>query len=196
MRLGLVTPLAPLDPLTGLISALHIRAGANEADAIVPEQEKLGRYLGQMDEFLKQPLHLTQLQEAYGSLAGYWQQFKAWLYSEQFTKDGDTRASDQSVDTMEWQVNDRLARIQSMLLAMGGTLPPMTSTQGPYTSIPGLTVPVPGQSYLPGAGTLPPVNTYAPPGTTFYAPQGSPDIPQGLVYAGLAAVAGYLLFGR
>jgi hypothetical protein len=181
-----------ISPLVNLISS--IGAGREEADVIVPNQEELGRYLGQVDQWLKQPLSVSQLQQIYGGLVDYWSQFKQWLFTDFFTSDGDTRASEQSVDTMEWQVNARLQTIQQMLAAMGVQLQPPITTQNDGRSISSLSFRQPGGSWFPQAGTLPPVNTLLPPGTQPAGYQTASMSP--LLVAGLAAAAGFLIFGR
>lgn len=75
-----------------------------------------------------------------------------------------------------------------------------TLMQNAYTGIARLTDPVLSQSYFPQSGTLPPVNNAAgdpnnmlPPGQAAATPVSAQ---QGLLYAGLAALAGMFLFSR
>lgn len=98
------------------LPALHIGAGRKEADAIVPEQEKLGRALGQLDGILSgNVLSADDLKQLDYQMRTMWQKYLEFIYQDTFTADGDTRASDQSRATMEPQVQGRLDRIATML---------------------------------------------------------------------------------
>jgi len=181
-----------------LIGSLHIRAGANEADQIVPVQNRLGDYLGTIDGWLKQPLTVPQLQQIRLDLLNAWQQFMDFIWGPGFTADGDTRASDGAQRTMEWQVYDRIGQIEAKIRAAGGTVQAAAPIQGAGQSIQRLTTLTGGQPYFPQAGTLPPTNMYPQPGTQSQGEGWFDDIErQGqLLVLGGAALVGYLLFSR
>jgi len=128
-------PLAPVTfGLMALASALpfvgQIGAGRKEADVIVPEQEKLGVLLGDVDRVLTTyTLTASDLRALDSQLRGTWQTFLTFIYQETFTADGDTRASDQARATMEPQVNGRLQAIAQMLGQLLGRVEPAQALQ-------------------------------------------------------------------
>jgi len=127
-------PLAPFvlgfAALATALPFIHIGAGRKEADAIGPEQRKLGDALTQLDAILRTTtLSADNLQQLDQQMRAIWQNFLHFIYSDTFTADGDTRASDQSRATMEPQVNGRLDQIARMLNAVLGRVNPPTAIQ-------------------------------------------------------------------
>lgn len=130
-------PFAPFVIAGALIGSVlpfvHFGAGRKEADQIVPEQEKLGNSLGELDQILaRQTLSASDLQYLDAQLRDQWNRYLAFIYSSNFTADGDTRASDQSKADMEPMVQGRLDRIAQMLNAVLGrpNVPTMLQSSG------------------------------------------------------------------
>lgn len=208
MRLGF-TPLIAAAPAAGPAAPLllaasfapmianwfsRIGAGRREADAIVPTQNELGDYLTAVDNVLKQALSIPDLQSVYAQLLDVWGEFLAFIFADEFTADGDTRASDGARETMEWQVEDRLRQIAERIVAMGGRVEsPSTVMQGAGSAVPRLETYSPGSAYFPQAGALPPVNTLPP--LLFQSGGAAPAPASGLMLAAAAALGGWLLFG-
>jgi hypothetical protein len=127
-------PLAPFvlgfAALASVLPMIHFGAGRKEADAIGPEQRKLGEALGQLDQILSgQTLAASDIKQLDYQLRAIWENFLNFIYSEPFTADNDTRASDQSRATMEPQVLGRLQRMADMLNAVLGRVQVPTAVQ-------------------------------------------------------------------
>jgi hypothetical protein len=98
-----------------------IGAGRKDADIITPEQNKLGDALAQLDNILRtQTLSASDLQQLDYQLRGIWQTFEQFVNQPALTADGDRRASDGAIATMEPQVQNRLDKIAAMLNAVLG----------------------------------------------------------------------------
>lgn len=132
-------PLAPFvlafAALSTALPFIHIGAGRKEADQIVPEQNKLGEALGQLDQIIANTaLSADDVRQLQAQLQQIWQNFKTFIYQDAFTADGDTRASDGARATMEPQVNGRLDTLNAMLSRLlGRPTPPALITGGSGT---------------------------------------------------------------
>ena len=121
--------------LSTALPFIHFGAGRKEADQIVPEQNKLGDALTQLDTITRTTtLSADDIRQLQAQLQQIWQNFKTFIYQEAFTADGDTRASDGARATMEPQVNARLDGLNAMLSrVLGRPTPPALITGGAAT---------------------------------------------------------------
>ena len=148
-------PLAPVvlafAAAASVLPMIHFGAGRKEADAIVPEQEKLGRALGQLDGILSDNvLSADDLKQLDAQLRGMWDKYLAFIYQDTFTADGDTRASDQSRATLEPMVQGRLDRIATMLNQLLGR--PQVPTMIQSSGVPSLEFRNSSDTNLPQSG--------------------------------------------
>lgn len=208
-------PAAPLllaaSLLPKILPAFKIRAGANEADAIVPTQEKLGRLLGDVDKEIP-VANVARLQQLQSELSRIAQEYLAFLTDPQFT---DGRASVQSANAImpmldgtggyTWPAmqghpvsvdawgnptnGGRLGTIARRIAQLGGSMRPATVGQGAAGGI-FPTLQVPTASGIPQAGTLPARTQQA---GLVAAPE---TAHQQLLMYGALAVAALVLFQR
>lgn len=166
-------PLAPFVLAASFVaSALpflgKIGAGRKEADQIGPEQEKFGAALGELDRILAtQVLDASQLQALGQQLMDLWSRYRTWVYDDAFTADGDTRASDQSIATLEPMYQGRLDKLRAMINAVLGRPQVPTMLQGAGT--PSLEFRTVSDQVLPQAGFFQP-GAVAPRGPQVIAP--------------------------
>lgn len=166
-------PLAPFVLAAAAVATVlpflsHIGAGRKEADAIGPEQEKFGQALGQLDQILSsQTLDASQLQDLRNQLVDMWQRYNKFVYDPVFTADGDTRASDQSIATLQPMYQSRLDHITAMINAVLGRPQVPAMLQGAGT--PSLEFRTVTDQVLPQAGFLTP-GAVAPRGPQVIAP--------------------------
>jgi len=199
MRLG-VDPVTAYEAGSSVLDLIggwfsRIGAGRREADAIVPTQNELGDYLTAVDNELRKPLSVSDLQTLYAQLQQVWEGFLEFIYAPEFTQDGDQRASDGARRTMEWQVNDRLRQISERLIAAGSRVEAPVITQNTASSIATLQPYQPGSPYFPQSGTLPPVNTYPRPVFPSRTVE-EPFVLSPSIALAVAAVGAWLLLGR
>lgn len=155
---------APLLPTIG--------AGRKEADQIVPEQNKLGQALADVDTLIRNGgLGASDIRQIYNQLSGMWQTFLNFIYQDSFIADGDTRASDGARATMEPQVNARLQTLIQMLNAVLGKVNPPQQVQ---SGINQLEFRNSSDLNLPQSGFLQP-GAVAPTGPMMTAPSGGVD---------------------
>lgn len=173
----------------GFLPDLHIGAGRKEANAIVPEQEKLGRALGDLDTILSTyTLTVGDLQQLDYQLRDMWARYLQFIYQDQFLADGDTRASDQSKADMQPQVQIRLDKIAAALSQLlGRPVPP----QPIQTGVQQLQLrPALNLTSVPQSGFMPASSVPVTPG--YLLPAQSQSFDSGLVLK--VAVAGFLAY--
>lgn len=170
--------------VSGLTSVLHIRAGANEADKIVPVQNEIHQGLAQVDQILQSSVSVPQLQDTFATVQQWGRDFLGFLTGPDFH---DGRASAQAANTimpmldgtgnytwpdMRGQIvntdkwgnptnGGRLGSLARRIMSLGGTAAPPQITQGGNgggSVIPTLQFQTPGSASLPQAGWLPPTS--------------------------------------
>jgi len=172
---------------------LNIGGGRKEADLIVPEQEKFGNALSELDQILAhQTLSASDLQQLDAQLRDMWRRYQAFIYDSAFTADGDTRASDQSKATLEPMYQNRLDRIAQMLNAVLGrpNVPTMIQSSG----VPSLEFRTTSDLSLPQAGFNQPAVSHIP--SNVIGPIGA-GMDTGLLFKlGLVGVIAYAVSRR
>jgi len=202
--------------LSPLVSVFHIRAGANEADKIVPTQNEIHQGLASVDQLLATSTSIPQLQGAIRTVEGWGADFMAFITSSAFT---DGRASEQAANTLmplingtggyewpemqgHWVTADkwgnptnggRIGSLSRKIQSLGGVAVPAQITQGGGGMYPTLNYQTPGGSYIPQGGYIPPTGPLSQ-----IQPAGSYPSSVGGDSAGalpLLALGGLLLFG-
>jgi hypothetical protein len=103
-------------------------------------------------------------------LRDMWQRYNTWVYDPHFTADGDQRASDQSIATLQPMYQNRLDKIHAMINAVLGRPQVPTMLQGAGTA--SLEFRTSTDQVLPQAGFLTP-GAVSPYGPRVIAPVGS-----------------------
>lgn len=199
-----------------ILNTIGIRAGANEADAITPTQNKVGSILTQVNNQIPTAT-IPALQAMFVEVQNMGVQWLKFLADPRFT---DGRASMQAANTIMPLINGTgcyqrfnlvpgcshvgpagggedgtLGSIQRQIITLGGNMVPSQLTAYAGSGIPQLTFQSPSFPWIPQAGTLPVISSPSfNPGSYTIDPEATQISPQWLL--AIAAVGIFLLRGR
>lgn len=172
---------------TTIANALHIGAGRNEADRIVPTQNVFGDFLARVSAYIPIAPNVQSLTQLANNLSQAWVGFQRFVSDRNAFPDG--RASRQALNDLTPLVEGFQTGIARRIAELGGGDLMSRIVQG--LGGPSLEVPTYGESNIPQAGMLP-----------YYPPNYTNPLQTGFLSEGnvipfvIAGAAAWLLFGR